>query len=172
MRFAFWSCQDYTHGYYNAHEAMAREDLDFVVCLGDYIYDETYHTVKDGTGVRDDKVGRAQQASGQAGVNYVRAAETLDQTTATSTRCTARTSRCARSRRSFPTVMLWDDHEVQDNYAGGAPDGGLPPEQALLQEAPGGRLQGLLRDDALLAAAGERNRIYRRLQFGAHRRPR
>ena len=100
VRFAFWSCQDYTHGYYNAHEVMAREDLDFVVCLGDYIYDETYHTVKDGTGVRDDKVGRAQQASGQAGVNYVRAAETLDQTTATSTRCTAPTSRCARSRRA------------------------------------------------------------------------
>jgi alkaline phosphatase D len=24
VRFAFWSCQDYTHGYYNAHEAMAR----------------------------------------------------------------------------------------------------------------------------------------------------
>jgi alkaline phosphatase D len=43
VRFAFWSCQDYTHGYYNAHEAMAREDLDFVICLGDFIYDETYH---------------------------------------------------------------------------------------------------------------------------------
>src|SRR3954466_12544590 len=23
-------------------------------------------------------------------------------------------------------VMLWDDHEVQDNYAGKEPDGGLP----------------------------------------------
>ena len=100
MRFAFWSCQDYTHGYYNAHEAMAREDLDFVVCLGDYIYDETYHTVKDGTGVRDDKVGRAQQASGQAGVNYVARGRDARPTTATSTRSTARTSRCARSRRA------------------------------------------------------------------------
>jgi alkaline phosphatase D len=126
VRFAFWSCQDYTHGYYNAHEAMAREDLDFVICLGDYIYDETYHTVKDGTGVRDDKVGRAQQVSGQAGVNYVRAAETLDQY-----RDKYSLYRSDESLRKvqarFPTVMLWDDHEVQDNYAGGAPDGGLPP---------------------------------------------
>ena len=26
----------------------------------------------------------------------------------------------------FPIVSIWDDHEVQDNYAGGAPGGGLP----------------------------------------------
>ena len=24
-------------------------------------------------------------------------------------------------------VAIWDDHEVQDNYAGGAPGGGLTP---------------------------------------------
>src|SRR4029077_19286226 len=61
VRFAFWSCQDYTHGFYNAPEAMAREHLAFSVCLGDYISADPYHSVKDGTGVRDDKVGRAQQ---------------------------------------------------------------------------------------------------------------
>ena len=38
MKFAFFSCQDYTHGYYNALDAMADGDYDFVVCLGDYIY--------------------------------------------------------------------------------------------------------------------------------------
>src|SRR4051812_49363509 len=31
VRFAFFSCQDYTHGFYNAHAALAEEDdLDFV----------------------------------------------------------------------------------------------------------------------------------------------
>ena len=100
VRFAFWSCQDYTHGYYNAHEAMAREDLDFVVCLGDYIYDETYHTVKDGTGVRDDKIGRAQQRVGPGRRRLRPRRGDARPTTATSTRCTARTSRCARSRRA------------------------------------------------------------------------
>ena len=49
VRFIFYSCQDYTHGYYNAHEAMAREDPDFVLCLGDYIYAETYHSRAGGT---------------------------------------------------------------------------------------------------------------------------
>ena len=38
VRFAFYSCQEYAHGFYNAHEVLARDDLDFVVCLGDYIY--------------------------------------------------------------------------------------------------------------------------------------
>ena len=50
---------------------MAREDLDFVVCLGDYIYAETYHTSADGTGVRDDRIGRER-------VERDRAAITLD----------------------------------------------------------------------------------------------
>ena len=43
LTFAFFSCQDFTHGFYNAHKLMANEDIDFSVCLGDYIYAETYH---------------------------------------------------------------------------------------------------------------------------------
>ena len=57
MTFAYFSCQDYTHGWYNALARMADEDVDFVVCLGDYIYDEAYHSIADGTGVRDDRIG-------------------------------------------------------------------------------------------------------------------
>ena len=165
VRFAFWSCQDYTHGYYNAHEAMAREDLDFVVCLGDYIYDETYHTVKDGTGVRDDKVGRAQQQSGQAGVNYSRAAESLaDYRDKYSLYRSDESLRKVQQR--FPTVMLWDDHEVQDNYAGGAPDGGLPASHHYSKKRQAAAYKAFFETMPYSPPAGERNRIYRRLQFG------
>src|SRR5919204_631530 len=58
VKFAFFSCADYTHGFYNGYELMAREDVDFVVCLGDYIYAEAYHTRADGTAVRDARPGR------------------------------------------------------------------------------------------------------------------
>jgi alkaline phosphatase D len=163
VRFAFWSCQDYTHGYYNAHEAMAREDLDFVVCLGDYIYDETYHTVKDGTGVRDDKVGRAQQASGQAGVNYVRAAETLDQYREKYSLYRSDES-LRKVQARFPTVMLWDDHEVQDNYAGGAPDGGLPPEHHHARRRQAAAYKAFF--ETMPYSPPKPDRIYRRLAFG------
>ena len=169
VRFAFWSCQDYTHGYYNAHERMANEDLDFVVCLGDYIYDETYHTVKDGTGVRDDKTGRAQQESGQAGVNYSRAAETL-----TSTRQVRAVS--------LGRVAAQDAVALPGRDALGRPRGAgrLRRRRArkagcrqpsLLPQAPGGRLPGVLRDDALHAAVRTADAHLPAAAVRAHRRP-
>ncbi len=39
LRFAFASCQHYEYGYYAAYRHMAREDLDLVAYLGDYIYE-------------------------------------------------------------------------------------------------------------------------------------
>src|SRR5918997_4123913 len=58
VRFAYFSCAEYTHGYYNAFEVMQRDDVDFVVCLGDYMYAEAYHDLLGGTAVREDRVGR------------------------------------------------------------------------------------------------------------------
>jgi alkaline phosphatase D len=42
LAFAFASCQQYEQGYFAAHRHMAREDLDFVVFLGDYIYESSW----------------------------------------------------------------------------------------------------------------------------------
>ena len=39
MKFAFVSCQHFESGFYTAYEHLAQEDLDFVVHLGDYIYE-------------------------------------------------------------------------------------------------------------------------------------
>lgn len=39
LRFAVASCQHYEHGFYTAYRHMAREDLDVVFHLGDYIYE-------------------------------------------------------------------------------------------------------------------------------------
>ena len=78
VRFAFFSCQDYTHGYYNAHELLADEDLDFVVCLGDYIYAESYHSRKDGTGVRDDKIGSASRDNPRTSARSITLADYRD----------------------------------------------------------------------------------------------
>jgi alkaline phosphatase D len=37
--FAVASCQRFEHGYFTAHRHLARQDLDFVVHLGDYLYE-------------------------------------------------------------------------------------------------------------------------------------
>jgi len=42
LRFAFASCQQYEQGYYSAYRHMARENLDLVVFLGDYIYESSW----------------------------------------------------------------------------------------------------------------------------------
>ena len=122
VKFAFFSCADYTHGYYNAYELMRREDIDFVVCLGDYIYGESYHSVAGGTGVRDDKIGQPNPQH----TNYVREALTLDDYRAKY--ALYRSDKTLRQLHArFPMITIWDDHEVQDNYAGGPKDGGLDP---------------------------------------------
>ncbi|HKE79514.1 MAG TPA: alkaline phosphatase D family protein [Solirubrobacteraceae bacterium] len=158
VRFAFWSCQDYTHGYYNAHELLAKEDLDFVICLGDYIYDETYHSTKGGTGVRNDGIGRSL---GRAGV--VREAITLDDYRAKY--ALYRSDEALRKVQArFPTVMLWDDHEVSDNYAGGAPGGGLPASRDVTVKRKAVAYRAFF--ETMPYSPPKPDRIYRRLQFG------
>jgi alkaline phosphatase D len=158
VNFAFFSCQDYTHGYYNALDAMAKGDYDFVVCLGDYIYAESYHSRAGGTGVRDDRIGRENPDN----PDIVREAVTLADYRAKYELYRSDPA-LRRVHAKFPMVMLWDDHEVQDNYAGKEPDGGLPP----------GKHFSLARKKAARRAffesmpafpAGER--LYRKLSFG------
>lgn len=41
-RFASVSCQNYTHGYYTAYQGIIDDDPDFVLHLGDYIYEKSF----------------------------------------------------------------------------------------------------------------------------------
>jgi len=120
VRFGFFSCADFTHGYYNAYELLAREDLDFVVSLGDYIYAETSRTVADGRAVRDDTIGKPNPHYG----SILREAGTLPEYRAKYALYRSDPA-LRRLHAAFPMVAVWDDHEVQNNYANGAPDGGL-----------------------------------------------
>ena len=136
MRFAFFSCQDYAFGYFNAHALLAREDVDFVVNLGDYIYAEAYYTPGDAfAAVRADPVGYAET------LEQYRAKYALYRTEAP----------LRKMHAQFPMISIWDDHEVLDNYAGGAgPTGGLTPDKLYSEARRAAGLQGLLREHAHL----------------------
>jgi len=124
VRFSFFSCAEYTHGYYNAYDVMQRDDVDFVVCLGDYMYGDAYHSRAGGTGVRDDRVGRENPAN----PSIVREALTLENYR--DKYALYRSDEALRELHArFPMVITWDDHEIQDNYAGGAEGGGLDPSK-------------------------------------------
>jgi len=106
VRIGFFSCQDYEVGFYTAHAALADEDLDMVVCLGDYIYERSF---------TDDPV--RNDPTGEDGVSEV---ETLagyrDKYALYNSDPNLR-----RMRQSHALMAIWDDHEVEDNYAAGRP---------------------------------------------------
>jgi len=164
VKFAFFSCQDYTFGYYNAHHLMAADDLDFVVNLGDYIYAEAYHspTGTDYTGVRGDVIGS------DLGNGYV-TASTLEQYRAKYElyRSDADLQDMHASHAMF---SIWDDHEIIDNYAGAPSDGGLPSSHAFnrARQAAAYRawFEKMPNNRSTSASASDPNRIYKKLSYG------
>ena len=158
VKLAFFSCQNFPHGYYNAHELMAREDLDFVVNLGDYIYAEAYHTRADGTGVRDDRIGRQRKG-------VVREALTLSDY-----RRKYKLYRSDESLRemhaAFPLISTWDDHEVQNNYAGSEANGGLPKNERYSKKRRSAGFEAFFEHMPHFADTRGRNRLYRATRFG------
>jgi alkaline phosphatase D len=113
VRFASASCQNYQNGFYTAHRDLAEQQPDFVVWLGDYIYEGASRPVDGNDVVRS-----------HDGTEEVR---TLDQYR----------NRYALYRgdpdlqaahAACPWYVIWDDHEVENNYAGLVPE--QPEESA------------------------------------------
>ena len=113
--FAFASCQHYEQGYYTAYRHMAAEDLDFVVHLGDYIYENgpTANRPRIHNGPEpitlDDYRKRYALYHGDADLQAAHAA--------------------------FPWIVTWDDHEVKNNYADDFEPLGTPTDAFLKRRA-------------------------------------
>lgn len=116
LRFAFASCQHYEHGLFTAYEHMAAEELDLVLHLGDYIYD--------GAGV-DNRVRK------HAGPDL----STLEQYRNRHAQYRLDPLLQAAHARC-PWVVVWDDHEVDNNYAGEiSEEANVSPAEFLLRRA-------------------------------------
>jgi alkaline phosphatase D len=100
LRFAFASCQNYTQGYYTAHANLAREDLHVVFFLGDYIYEGTAR----GDIVRDYSKRGWSYSLADYRDRYAQYKMDRD---------------LQAAHAAFPWIVTWDDHEVENNYAGG-----------------------------------------------------
>jgi alkaline phosphatase D len=148
VRFAYFSCQEYTFGFFNAHALLAKEDLDFVVNLGDYIYQDV--KFPPGVGVREAALS-------------VGAASTLEQF-----RERYKAYRADASLRAmhaaFPMVTTWDDHEVQNNYAGGSPEGGEVPENSYSKTKRDLAYRAFF--EAMPTYASGRSRLFHKASFG------
>jgi alkaline phosphatase D len=159
VRFGFFSCADFTHGYYNAYALLAREDLDFVVSLGDYIYAETSSAVGDGRAVRDDPIGKPNPHL----ADVLREAATLPEYRAKYGLYRSDAS-LRKLHATFPMVATWDDHEVQNNYANDADDGGLPLRARFSRARRDAAYQAFF--ESMPVFARGRSRIYRSQRHG------
>ena len=106
LSFAFASCQHWASGYYSAYRHLAEEDLDLVVHLGDYVYEDG---IPANGGYRRTPVP-AQLRHYCKTIDRWRLQYALYKSDPDLQRAHAR----------FPWVVTWDDHEVQNDYAADA----------------------------------------------------
>lgn len=121
VRFAFASCQDYIGRYFNAwqHLVESEADLDFVVFLGDYIYETTGDasfqnansprkvTFTDPSSAISVGSGETQYYAAKSISNYRDIYRTV------------RNDRIIqRLHARYPFVVMWDDHEFSDDSWG------------------------------------------------------
>ncbi len=113
VRIGFFSCQQYESGFYTAHSERgglaAQDDLDIVVCLGDYIYERA--SSDDDT--RIDRTGENRDGEAQKLFEY-RQKYGLYHGDAD----------LREVRRMHPLQAIWDDHEFENDYAGDQPSEG------------------------------------------------
>ena len=115
LRFAFASCQQYEQGYFTPFRHMAAEDADFVVHLGDYIYEKSW--------------GRDLVRRHDGGL-----ATTLEEYRDRYAQYKSDRDLQA-SHAAFPWIVTWDDHEVADDYAGDVSPVQRDPARFLAQRA-------------------------------------
>ncbi len=118
LRLGFHSCQHWEQGYFTALGHMAREDHDLVAFLGDYLYETAGapDRVRQHVGLEirtiDDYRRRYAQYRTDADLQAAHA--------------------------HCPWLVVWDDHEVDNNYAGVHGENGMESEEQMrLRRAAG-----------------------------------
>ena len=103
LRFAVVTCQDYTTGYYNAYSHLAKESLDFVLHLGDFIYEYDRYE-----GFESAVVRPIQLPSGEKVAMDLRDYRHLYRTYRSD-------PNLQRAMENHTFIITWDDHETADD---------------------------------------------------------
>ncbi|GAA3931093.1 alkaline phosphatase D family protein [Litoribacillus peritrichatus] len=184
VRFAYVSCQDYNGRYYNTFLPLLEEDLDFIVHMGDYIYETTGASFQSSEGraiTFTDLDGAINLGSdGFAARSLSNYRQLYKEYRSDSV--------LQKLHERFPMIAIWDDHEFSDDswknngtyYDEGTSEADTArkhnSEQAWFEYMPIDHEAAI--DQAALAAGGSlsitddqlypNTRIYRDFQFGAN----
>jgi len=115
MRIGVGSCQHYAQGWYSAYRHVATDALDLFLHLGDYIYEASW------------------------GSNFVRSQGVVEPMTLEDYRrhyaLYRSDSDLQAAHASCPWVVVWDDHEVDNDYAGAVSQDDDQPDWFLARRA-------------------------------------
>lgn len=158
LRLAYASCQNWQHGYFSAYRHMLAENLDMVLFLGDYMYEYPFNAASVRPG----------------GVNGTGWALTLDDYRQRYALYKSDADLQAM-HQACPWLLTWDDHEVQNDYAG-LQEGSSGPVQPSFAARRAAAYQAFYEHMPLPASAltqalagltgGAQMRIYQRVNYG------
>jgi alkaline phosphatase D len=148
LRFAFASCQHYGQGYFSPYHHMARQELELVVFLGDYIYEVPSWA----------EIVRPEPKHEPITLAHYRDKYGLYKSDPD----------LQAAHQAFPWIVTWDDHEVANDYADDQSQHRDDPVRFLRRRAAAYQaywehmpLRRAARPDA-----GGHVQLYRRLRFG------
>jgi alkaline phosphatase D len=118
LSFAVAGCQNYEDGWFTAFRHLSREDLAFVFHYGDYIYEYRGDPLRPGSGGAEafepvrQHAGQHVFTVGDYRRRYAQYKMDAD---------------LQRAHQLHPFFMSYDDHEVDNNWAGDMEEGDTPP---------------------------------------------
>ncbi|MET1027534.1 MAG: alkaline phosphatase D family protein [Dongiaceae bacterium] len=103
LRLGVVSCSNYERGYFSAYRHLTDEQPDLVLFLGDYIYEKVMHGGNAAHALRHHSDGVAAATLPHYRNRYAQYRLDPD---------------LQRLHAELPALITWDDHEVQNDYAG------------------------------------------------------
>ncbi len=155
VKFGVAGCQAFESGFYTAHRKMAAEDLDFVFFSGDYIYEGRGNRIYGGTSTQENL--RVHDGGEVYSVDDYRrryGQYTMDPD-------------LQSSRQSAAWFVVWDDHEIDNNWVSDIDQDGSPTEVFLLRRAAAA--QAFYEHMPMRRSAfprGSSMQLYRRASYG------
>jgi alkaline phosphatase D len=157
LKFAFVSCQAWFEGFYTAYRHLSEEDVDLVLHVGDYIYENPIDAMG---GVRNTPVAAELRPEPMNLTQYRNryALHHYDDD-------------LIAAHQAHPFAVVWDDHEVEDNWAGDISVVDNEPDQdpAVFRERAASSFQAYYEHLPLRLPQKPRGfdaRLYRSLRYG------
>ncbi|MFC0634842.1 alkaline phosphatase D family protein [Brevundimonas balnearis] len=155
-RFGVVGCQAYEQGFYTAHRRVAGENLDFIYCYGDYIYEGRASRVwnsADGPQAQPrSHIGGEIHSLDDYRRRYAQYKMDAD---------------LQASHASAPWFVVWDDHEIDNNWVSDLDQDDTDPAVFRLRQQAA--MQAFYENMPLRRSAfprGSALQLYRRAQYG------